>query len=67
MPLTRGAQLIDAGGKVVGDVRSAAASPRFGPIALAMVRREVASGDAVTVGEGGSARVVDLPFGEGAG
>jgi folate-binding protein YgfZ len=36
------AQLFDAAGKLVGDVRSVAVSPRLGGIALAMVRREIA-------------------------
>ena len=47
------AQLFDESGKAVGDVRSAALSPRFGPIAIAMVRREIALGDSVTVRWGG--------------
>jgi folate-binding protein YgfZ len=40
----RGALLTDADGKSVGDTRSAVLSPRLGPIALGMVRREVAPG-----------------------
>jgi folate-binding protein YgfZ len=39
-----GAELRTAEGKVVGDVRSSAVSPRMGPVALAMVRREVEPG-----------------------
>ncbi len=40
-----------------------AVSPAFGPIALALVRREVAVGDEVRVGSAGlTAEVVDLPF-----
>ena len=47
-----------------GKVTSAAVSPRLGPIALAMVRREVEPGDEVLVGPGGpAATVVELPFG----
>ncbi|WP_337169267.1 glycine cleavage T C-terminal barrel domain-containing protein [Gemmatimonas aurantiaca] len=42
-----GAQLVDTTGKVVGDVRSSAISPRLGPIAIGMVRREIQSGDTV--------------------
>jgi folate-binding protein YgfZ len=38
----RGALLAHTDGKSVGDTRSAVLSPRLGPIALAMVRREVA-------------------------
>jgi folate-binding protein YgfZ len=64
-PLTRGAQLSDAGGKVVGDVRSTVVSPRYGPIALAMIRREVTSGDSLHVDGGGDVRVTDLPFSNG--
>ena len=56
----------DAAGKPLGDARSAALSPRFGPIAIAMVRREVAVGDTVVARwDGGEteAQVVALPFG----
>lgn len=42
--LPTGAELVDSTGKVVGDVRSAARSPRLGPVAIAMVRREVPFG-----------------------
>lgn len=38
------AELVDDTGAVVGDVRSVAMSPRFGGVAIAMVRREVAPG-----------------------
>lgn len=41
---SRGAELMDATGKVVGDVRSAAVSPRAGGVGIAMVRREVGAG-----------------------
>jgi tRNA-modifying protein YgfZ len=40
----RGAELVDETGKVIGDVRSSALSPRFGGVALGMVRREVPAG-----------------------
>lgn len=40
----RGAELIDETGKVIGDVRSSALSPRYGGVALGMVRREVQPG-----------------------
>src|SRR6266566_5258991 len=40
----KGAELIDETGKVIGDIRSSALSPRFGGVALGMVRREVAPG-----------------------
>jgi tRNA-modifying protein YgfZ len=42
-----GADLQDAGGKVVGSVKSGALSPRRGAIALALVRREVEPGAVV--------------------
>lgn len=60
-PLPRSARVVDATGKDVGDVRSSALSPRLGPIAMAMIRREVAPGATVTV-EGQEATVVELPF-----
>lgn len=40
----KGAELVDEGGKVIGDVRSVALSPRFGGVALGMVRREILAG-----------------------
>ena len=40
----KGAELVDETGKVIGDVRSSALSPRYGGVALAMVRREVPPG-----------------------
>lgn len=43
----RGISLLDAQGKAVGDIRSAALSPRLGPIALAMVRREIEPGTTI--------------------
>jgi folate-binding protein YgfZ len=51
-------------GRVVGRVTSAATSPRFGPIALAFVRREAPVGSTVSVGAGGelTAEVIELPF-----
>ena len=51
-PLTRGALVLDSEGKEVGDVRSAVVSERRGPLAIAMVRREVAPGSDVTVRDG---------------
>ena len=44
-----GAQLFAESGKVVGEVRSAALSPRLGGVALAMVRREIPLGATVSV------------------
>jgi folate-binding protein YgfZ len=49
------------GDKVVGRVGSTCVSPRLGPIALALVRREAEPGDTVTVG-GAPAEVAGLPF-----
>jgi folate-binding protein YgfZ len=59
-PAEHGAE-IRAGDKVVGRVGSACVSPRFGPIALALVRREAGPGDTVLV-DGAEAQVVELPF-----
>jgi len=43
------AQIFAESGKVVGDVRSAAFSPRLGGVALAMLRREVPLGATVSI------------------
>ena len=51
--------------KQVGDVRSVVLSPRLGPIALGMVRREVPLNDTLEArfdDHRASARVVELPF-----
>ena len=40
----RGAELVDEAGKVIGDIRSVALSPRFGGVGLGMVRREIQPG-----------------------
>ena len=40
----KGAELLDETGKVIGEIRSSALSPRFGGVALGMVRREVPPG-----------------------
>jgi folate-binding protein YgfZ len=47
-PIQTGATLHDEAGAQVGDVRSAVRSPRLGAIALAMIRREVEPGAALT-------------------
>lgn len=60
-PLPQNGRVLDASGKDVGDVRSTVISPRLGPIAMAMVRREVEPGSTVTV-EGIEARLEALPF-----
>jgi folate-binding protein YgfZ len=50
-------------GRVVGRLGSVALSPRFGPIALALVRREAPVGSVVAVGDGtAQGEVVELPF-----
>lgn len=53
---------IVAGERQVGTVGTFALSPAHGPVALAIVRREAAPGDTVSVGDGVAAEVVDLPF-----
>ena len=51
------------GDRQVGTVGSTCVSPAHGPIALALIRREAAIGDTVSVGDQGvEAEVVDLPF-----
>jgi len=64
-PAVRGAQLIDATDKPVGDVRTSVRSPRLGGIALAMVRREVEPGSSLRArweGSDADANVLALPF-----
>ena len=59
------AQLLDQTDKIVGDVRSGVDSPRLGPIALGMVRREIEPGTVLPVrwdGGEANATVVTLPF-----
>jgi tRNA-modifying protein YgfZ len=62
-PAERRAEIV-LGDKPVGRVGSACVSPRLGPIALALVRREAAPGDTVLV-DGAEARVAELPFERG--
>ena len=51
------------GEKEVGRIGTVVVSPAFGPIALAIVRREAEPGDTLAVGDAGAtATVVDLPF-----
>ena len=59
-PVERGTP-IRLGEREVGRIGSAAASPRFGPIALAILRREAEPGATVAVGDA-TAEVVELPF-----
>jgi folate-binding protein YgfZ len=49
------------GDREVGRLTSVAASPRFGTVGLALVRREAQPGDVLDA-DGVSAEVVDLPF-----
>ena len=61
----RGATVVNSEGKESGEIRSAVLSPRFGPIALGMIRRELNPGDAVTVPIDGietRASIAALPF-----
>jgi len=61
-PVEPGTPLL-AGERQIGAVTSACVSPALGPIALALVRREVDPGAAVSTGDGGGrATVVELPF-----
>ena len=50
------------GERVVGTLTSSLVSPTFGPIGLALVRREAAPGDTLEVAGGATAEVVELPF-----
>jgi folate-binding protein YgfZ len=61
----RGAAVVSGDGKESGEVRSSVMSPRFGPIALAMIRKELNPGDAVKLNVEGSempATISALPF-----
>jgi tRNA-modifying protein YgfZ len=62
-PVERGTDIV-LGEKLVGRVASTCVSPRFGPIALALVRREAEPGASVSV-NGATAEVVELPFARG--
>jgi folate-binding protein YgfZ len=53
---------VRSGERKVGQLGSVAESPRFGWIALALVRREAPVGAGVTVADGVAAEVVELPF-----
>jgi folate-binding protein YgfZ len=62
-PAERGSDIL-LGERVVGRVGSTTVSPRLGPIALALVRREAEPGNPVTI-NGAGAVVVELPFARG--
>jgi folate-binding protein YgfZ len=59
-PAERGSEIL-LGERVVGKLGSTCVSPRLGPIALALLRREAEPGTTVDVG-GAPAEVVDIPF-----
>jgi folate-binding protein YgfZ len=56
---------IERDGKQLGTIGSTCVSPAFGPIALALVRREASPGDEVLVGAAGAPAVVVQPPFEG--
>jgi folate-binding protein YgfZ len=61
-PATTG-DVLRLGEKQVGRLGSVAVSPVHGPIALALVRREAAPGDTLSVGDGDTtAEVVEVPL-----
>jgi folate-binding protein YgfZ len=63
-PVASGAQL-RLGERPVGHVGSSVLSPSFGPIGLALVRREAEPRSMLRVGETGlTAEVIELPFGD---
>jgi folate-binding protein YgfZ len=61
-PAAVGASLT-LGERTVGQISSSIVSPTYGPIGLALVRREAAIGETVDVEGGATAEVVELPFG----
>jgi folate-binding protein YgfZ len=64
-PVSPGSTLL-LGERPVGTLGSFASSPRFGPIGLALVRREADPGARLTFAEhAGTATVVELPFATG--
>jgi len=60
-PAEPGAEL-HLGEKLVGHLGTVVESPRLGPIALALVRREADPGATLSVVGGASAEVLELPF-----
>ena len=64
-PTAAGAKL-RLGDREVGAVGSSCLSPAHGPIGLAVVRREAEPGAILAVEGGGSATVLELPFGDDA-
>ncbi len=53
---------LSSDGRIVGTLTSTTESPRFGPIALAYVRREIEPDAALETSAGGAARMCLLPF-----
>jgi tRNA-modifying protein YgfZ len=63
LPMTEPGTVLKLGDRTVGSVGSAVSSPALGRVGLALLRREAAPGDRVTIGEHGlTATVVELPF-----
>src|SRR3954451_7476632 len=61
-PACEGDEIV-LGDREIGTVGTAVLSPAFGPIGLAVIRREAEPGNRVAVGESGvEADVVELPF-----
>ena len=64
-PASPGRELL-LGERPMGTLGSFASSPRFGPVGLALVRREAEPGARLTLaGQDGTATVVELPFATG--
>lgn len=64
-PIQTGDEIFDEQKGAVGTVATAVVSPRYGPIALALVRREVQVGGRITIGASripGTARDTDDPL-----
>ena len=66
-PVAAGTVLHDETGKAVGDLRRVVISPSFGPIGLAMVRREIEAGQPLWAGQSDTgsavmAELISLPF-----
>jgi hypothetical protein len=53
---------VTLGERELGTVGTAVVSPRLGPLALAILRREAEPGTRVAVGDTAEAEVVELPF-----
>jgi len=60
-PAAHGVPLLH-GDKRVGEIGTACISPAFGPIALAVLRREARPGEPLAVGDDVTAKIAPLPF-----